>query len=125
MTDESRNVPRWAASDLRQWGVGRTSWRSEGRRQRESVKGHVLAGELEGNYIISIPWGSGVGSKLADFCNMVSAGLRQYVLVRGSSEAWCRRSEPSAPALIQLCRCPLRSMRGKLQRTLSMRRSSS
>jgi hypothetical protein len=63
-------------------------------RQREKVNRHVLAGELEGNYIISSPQGSGVGSKLADFCNTASVGPRQYVLVRGSSEGWCRRSEP-------------------------------
>jgi len=72
------------------------SWRSEGRRQRETVKRHVLAGELEGNYIISIPRGSGVGSKLADFCNTASVRSRQYVLVRGPSEPWCRRSEPQS-----------------------------
>lgn len=63
------------------------------RRQRETVKRHVLAGELEGNYIISILQGSGVGSKLADFCNTASVGLRQYVLVRRSSEGWCLTSE--------------------------------
>jgi len=34
-------------SDLRQRGVGAMSWRSEGRRQQETVKRHVLAGELE------------------------------------------------------------------------------
>jgi len=62
-------------------------------RQRETVNRHVLAGELEGNYIISSPHGSGVGSKLADFCNTASVGPRQYVLVRGSSEGWCRRSK--------------------------------
>jgi len=80
-------------SDLRQRGVGGTSWRSEGGRQRETVNRHVLAGELEGNYISSNLQGSGVGSKLADFCNTASVGPRQYVLVRGSSEGWCRRSE--------------------------------
>jgi len=42
------------ASDLRQRSVGGTSWRSEGGRQRETVHRHVIAGELEGNYIISI-----------------------------------------------------------------------
>jgi len=80
-------------SDLRQRGVGGTSWRSEGGRQRETVKRHVLAGEPEGNCIISIPFGSGVGSKLADFCITASVVPRQYVLVRGASEAWCRTSE--------------------------------
>jgi len=62
-------------------------------RKRETAKRHVMIGELEGNYIISIARGSGVGSKLADFCNTASVGPRQDVLVRGSSEAWCRRSE--------------------------------
>jgi len=67
------------------------------RRQRETVKRHVLAVELEGNYIIGVPRGSGVGSKLADFSNTASVGPRQYVLVRGSFEPWCRRSEPARP----------------------------
>jgi len=58
------------------------------------VNRHVLSGELEGNYIINILQGSGVGSKLADLCNTASVRSRQYVLVRGSSEGWCRRSEP-------------------------------
>jgi hypothetical protein len=84
-------------SDLRQRGVGGTSWPSEGGRQRETVHRHVLAGELEGNYIVSILQGSGVGSKLADFCNTASVRSRQYVLVRGSSEGWCRRSETAPP----------------------------
>jgi len=57
------------------------------------VNRHVLARELEGNYISSNLQGSGVGSKLADFCNTASVGPRQYVLVGGSSEGWCRRSE--------------------------------
>jgi len=61
-------------------------------RHRETVKRHVLTGELEGNYVIGVSRGSGVGSKLADFCNTASVGPRQYVLVRGSSEGWCRRS---------------------------------
>jgi len=69
-------------------------------RQRETVKRHVLAVELEGHYIIGIPRGSGVGSKLADFCNTASVGPRQYVLVRGSSEGWCRRSEVQSSRLL-------------------------
>jgi len=61
------------------------------------VNRHVLAGELEGNYISSNLQGSVVGSKLADFCNTASVRSRQYVLVRGSSEGWCRRSETTIP----------------------------
>jgi len=64
------------------------------RRQRETVKRHVLAVELEGHYIIGIPRGPGVGFKTGDFCNTASVGPRQYVLVRGSSDGWRRRSEP-------------------------------
>jgi len=81
-------------------------------RQRETMKRHVLAGELEGNYIISRPRGSGVGSKLADFCNTASVGPRQYVLVRGSSEGWCRRSSLHCRSWKQhkrCCRCSARA----------------
>jgi len=74
-------------------------------RQRETVNRHVLVAELEGHYIIGIPRGSGVGSKLADFCNTASVGPRQYVLVRGSSEGWCRRSEPSSSSVHLLLVC--------------------
>jgi len=88
-------------SDLRQRGVGGTSWRSEGKRQRETVNRYVLAGEPEGNYIIRILQGSGVVSKLADFCNTASVRSRQYVLVRGSSEGWCRRSEATRASDLQ------------------------
>jgi len=62
-------------------------------RERETIRNYVLAGELEGNYVVGVARGSGAGSKLADFCNTASVSPRQYVLVRGLSEGWCRRSE--------------------------------